>query len=265
MSFMKITALVENTSFCELKPKHGISFYIETRKHKILFDLGPDRTLFNNAAKRNIDLTAVDTVIISHGHSDHGGALGDFLKINNRALVYLQREAFDPHFTGGFGLKFKCQLDSSLKNHPQVVLLDGDHKIDDELELFVAKSHDKCFSPMNNSLYNENGLDDFQHEHNLIIHEAKEVLIMGCGHSGVVNILEAKPNKYDYCIGGFHLFNPVIKKTVKRELLEKIAAELSKYPDTKFYTCHCTGMKTYNYLKDRMPLEYMSCGMELEI
>ncbi|GAA0797951.1 hypothetical protein GCM10008910_21560 [Faecalicatena orotica] len=46
---MKITALVENESKCELKSKHGLSLYIETQKHKILFDIGPDRTLFENA------------------------------------------------------------------------------------------------------------------------------------------------------------------------------------------------------------------------
>lgn len=262
---LKILALVENTSFSELKPKHGISFYIETKKHKLLFDLGPDNTLFLNAKKRNIDLSQVDTVIISHGHSDHGGALGEFLKINNKAKIYAQREAFDPHYTSGFCLKFKCELDSSLKNHPQVVLLDGDYKIDSELELFVAKKHDKCFSPMNNALYNKNGRDNFYHEHNLVIHESKQVLIMGCGHSGVVNILEAKNYHYDYCIGGFHLFNPVIKRTVRKELLDEIANELSKYKATGFYTCHCTGMKAYNYLKDKMNLSYLFCGMELVI
>lgn len=43
-----------------------------------MFDLGPDKTLFENAVKRNIDISKVDTVIISHGHIDHGGALKVF-------------------------------------------------------------------------------------------------------------------------------------------------------------------------------------------
>ena len=38
---MIITALVENTTKSELKAKHGLSLYIETQKHKMLFDLGP--------------------------------------------------------------------------------------------------------------------------------------------------------------------------------------------------------------------------------
>lgn len=40
---MKVTVLVENTSACELEATHGLSLYIETKKHKLLFDLGPDR------------------------------------------------------------------------------------------------------------------------------------------------------------------------------------------------------------------------------
>ena len=42
---MKITALLENTTRdTALTPKHGLSIYIETPKHKVLFDLGPDDT-----------------------------------------------------------------------------------------------------------------------------------------------------------------------------------------------------------------------------
>ena len=54
---MKIISLVENTTKSELKAKHGLSLYIETKKHKILFDLGPDKTLFDNAVKRNIAIS----------------------------------------------------------------------------------------------------------------------------------------------------------------------------------------------------------------
>lgn len=72
---MKITALVENETKGELKGKHGLALYIETTKHKILFDLGPDQTLFDHAKVRGMDLGLVDCAIISHGHFDHGGAL----------------------------------------------------------------------------------------------------------------------------------------------------------------------------------------------
>ena len=89
---MKIISLVENTIKSELKAKHGLSLYIETKKHKILFDLGPDKTLFENAVKRNIDISKVDTVIISHGHFDHGGALKKFLDVNSSANILYKKK-----------------------------------------------------------------------------------------------------------------------------------------------------------------------------
>ena len=90
---MKITALVENTTNQGWRTVHGLSLYIETPGHKILFDVGPDDTIFKNAERAGVDLAAVDTLIISHGHSDHGGALKKFLDINHRAKVYIQRSA----------------------------------------------------------------------------------------------------------------------------------------------------------------------------
>ena len=88
------------------------------------------------------------------------------------------------------------------------------------------------------------GKDTFGHEQNLIISENQVVLIMGCGHAGVVNIMEAATEYQPYfCFGGFHLFNPITKKTVSKELLNGIVMELQKYKDTVFYTCHCTGEK----------------------
>lgn len=93
---MNITALVENQSRSGLKAVHGLSLYIETAHHKILFDLGPDETLFENARALGIDLRAVDTVVLSHGHGDHGGALAAFLRLNRDARVYVQRSAFAP-------------------------------------------------------------------------------------------------------------------------------------------------------------------------
>jgi len=129
---LKITALVENRSEGKLKPKHGLSLYIETEKHKLLFDLGPDATLFENAKKKNIDVSEIDTVIISHGHKDHGGALQRFLQINSKAKIYVQRRAFEQHFSKFLFFVVNVGLDRRFENHSQVILVDGDIEIDEE-------------------------------------------------------------------------------------------------------------------------------------
>lgn len=264
---MKIIALVENVSKGDLKAKHGLSLYIETRAHKILFDLGPDGTLFENAQKKGIDLSLVDTVIISHGHVDHGGALKQFLEINSTAKIFVQRKAFEPHQTKLFFLKVNVGLKKELENHPQVVLLDGDYDLDANLKLFTVKDTKACYSDANNALLANGVKDDFSHEQNLIIHDTKTVLIMGCGHAGVVNVMNVA-SKYhpSICIGGYHLYNPISKKVVSSELLSKIAAKLNSYSSTMFYTCHCTGKVAFEILSDHLPnLKYLSCGESIEI
>ncbi len=264
---MKITSLVENQTKSELKTTHGLSLFIETDNHKILFDLGPDNTLFDNAKTRGIDLSEVDTVIISHGHSDHGGALEVFLEMNTKAKVYVQKKAFLPHFGKFLIFKKNIGLNEKLQNHPQIVLVDGDYQIDNELLLFTVATTKKCHSKANDSLYQEGQKDEFLHEQNLIISENKISLIMGCGHTGVVNILE-KAAKFNplFCIGGYHLFNPARKKTEPDTLLNAIINELQKYKDIKFYTCHCTGEKAFKFLSERMPnMFYLSCGDTIEI
>ena len=118
---MKIIALVENTTAsAEYRCKHGLSLYIETEKHKILFDLGSDRLFAENAKKLNIDITEIDTVVISHGHKDHGGALKEFMAINSHAKIYIKKEAFEPHYIKVLGLPFHVGLDEKLLNEQQI-------------------------------------------------------------------------------------------------------------------------------------------------
>lgn len=264
---MKITALVENVSNCELKATHGLSLYIETEKHKLLFDLGPDDTLFDNARSKGIDLTSVDTVIISHGHDDHGGALERFLAVNSAAKVYVQSKAFAPHYSNSRGQKASIGLNRALERHAQVVLLDGDSAIDDELRVFTVSRTDKCHSGANDSLYAETGRDDFQHEQNLMIQGNPAVLIIGCGHTGIVNIMEkAALDQPQVCVGGFHLFSPSTKKTVPESLLQEIVQELQKFNHMRFYTCHCTGREVYGFLAKQMPnMHYLSCGETITV
>ena len=71
---MKIITLVENTVENEkCIAEHGLSIYIETEKHILLLDTGQTDAVVKNAEVLNIDLSAVDTVILSHGHYDHSG------------------------------------------------------------------------------------------------------------------------------------------------------------------------------------------------
>ena len=83
---MKIINLVEDTkgnSVCEYE--HGLSFYVETKKHKILVDTGATDMFMRNAQVLNVDLEQIDVVVLSHGHYDHAGGIMSFSKLNKKA------------------------------------------------------------------------------------------------------------------------------------------------------------------------------------
>ena len=71
---MIIKVLSENTAASdEFGCEHGLSLYVETGKHRLLFDTGASDLFAKNAARLGVELSAVDTAVLSHGHYDHGG------------------------------------------------------------------------------------------------------------------------------------------------------------------------------------------------
>ncbi|MFI3165006.1 MAG: MBL fold metallo-hydrolase [Bacillota bacterium] len=262
---MKIKTLVENEKSCELANVHGLCIYIETENKKILFDFGPDDTFLKNAHLAGIDISAVDVAVLSHGHYDHGGGLEYFLQVNKTAKIYAQETAFDDISSSGGGKMHYIGVDARLKNHPQMVLVSGDFKISDDLELFRVEDTSKCKSPANDTLFAYGKSDLFYHEQQFIVREnGKTALFVGCGHCGIVNILETTKNKGftpDICVGGYHLYSESAKKTVSDALLNEIAINLQKYYRLKFYTCHCTGEKAFKFFEEHVPgMHYLKCG-----
>ena len=95
---MKISVLVENTSRDNYCTEHGLSLYIALNSGKnILFDMGQGNLFLKNAQLLGCDIKDVDSAIISHGHYDHGGGLRYFMNLNDKANVYIQQPAFEPH------------------------------------------------------------------------------------------------------------------------------------------------------------------------
>ena len=274
---MKITTLVEDTSkIAELRCEHGLSWYIETKKHKMLFDVGQSDLFSENAKKLGIDLSDIDIVIISHAHYDHGGGLKKFLEINKKAKLFFNKSSFENYYAlRPNGNIVYIGLDKDLLDRERMIFVDNYLKIDDELELFSGINGREYFSNANKVLFMEkNGRkvqDDFTHEQNLIINENdKNTLIAGCAHNGIINIIkkysEIKGKEADNIIGGFHLYNPSSRVSEKPELVKEIAKVLLKY-NTYYYTCHCTGIEAYEQLKETMKnrINYLDTGSRIEL
>ena len=276
---MEILSLTDN--LCALpgcKAQHGLSLYIKTKKHKILFDLGQDSTFIRNAHMLGVDIADIDTVIISHGHYDHGGGLADFLKHNCKAKIYIRKSAFQKHYTVFGKLHIPIGLHDTHMTDPRIIFTPERFTIDDELELFSDVGSQKFISSANDGLMTKHGgeyiKDAFEHEQYLIITESiTRLLITGCSHKGIVNIMEQYHRIHGgdviplfSVIGGFHLYNPAKKEYASKDYISHLAENLARF-QVHYYTCHCTGELAYLEMKNLLKgnLDYLAAGGQIQI
>ena len=252
---MKIVTLMENTA-CDggLCAAHGLSLYIETPKHKILFDMGPDARFIEN-----VDLSAVDVAVLSHGHYDHGGGLRAFSEVNSRADILIHTDAFGNFYALEEGKEPRyIGLDPELWELESRVIPTADFvKLDDELTLFSDEPEVFPALAASAKLHVEtpDGLrpDPFTHEQNLLVTAwGKSALFAGCAHRGIVNILAGARERLgrlpDAVFGGFHFFELDPADAESGRLIEETGRALLE-GDTVYYTGHCTGDYAYEKLR----------------
>lgn len=261
---MLIRVLMENTPRSPaFIAEHGLSLYIEAAGRRILFDAGQSAAFADNAERLCADLSAVDLCILSHGHYDHSGGLMRFLEINRHAPVYMQRGAFGAHHNAAFKyIGVDPALEAYLKSG-RIVLTDDFLALGDSLSLCTCNDRiaDVPASARGMSI-REGGRfvqDHFRHEQYLVIHEdGKRVVISGCSHKGILNIVSwLSP---DVLVGGFH-FMKLDPAGSDAAILEDAAAQLLAHP-CAYYTGHCTGADAFSFLKSRMGscLHDIACG-----
>ena len=270
---MRIINLVENTEGrTRCRCQHGLSFYIETKKHKLLMDTGASDLLIENAENLGVDLTQVDIVVLSHGHYDHGGGILPFTKVNQSAKIYIQRSAFgdyyshhDPHDVPKY-----IGIDKEIADLHQVIMVDGDMRLDDELYLFSGIGNIYPIPSTNKSLEmkTDDGYvqDDFSHEQCLVVkQDGQSILFSGCAHHGILNVMERYKELFGnvpgVAVSGFHLMKKDGYSDDEVAEIIDIGKALSKYK-TVFYTCHCTGEGPYEILQKMMggQIKYVHCG-----
>lgn len=260
---MKLWTLVENTA-CreELSAEHGLSLYIEAGGKRILFDAGQSGAFADNAGKMGVDLREVDFAVLSHGHYDHGGGLMRFFEINSHAPVYMSPHAFGSHYNAAG--KF-IGLAPELARSGRVRFAGDRETLAEGITLFSAIGR-QCAIPVEpfGLTVLENGRrmpEDFRHEQYLLIEEAgKRILISGCSHRGILNIVHwFRP---DVLIGGFHF----MKMDPGSGVLEAAAKQLMDY-GSLYYTGHCTGQAQFERMKQIMgdKLSYLSTGTIITI
>ena len=252
---MKITTLVENsleTGLAPLMGEHGLSFFIETKNRKILFDTGKGLTLIPNADALGINLKTIDTVALSHGHYDHAGGVKYLLKQNNDFTVIAHPAIFDnklvlrnnKYHSIGVHEDKKIWMDSGIKiklekEHVEIdqgIILTGEIPMETDFEqiepvFYLDKKGNKIPDTMSD-------------DRSLIIDTPKGmVVIFGCAHRGIINTLKyatklTGAKKVYAILGGTHLMS------ANKEKLKKIFRCVKDYGIEKMVLGHCTGFST---------------------
>ena len=273
---MKLTVLSENTSVSEsLESEHGLSIYIETTGHHILFDTGAGCIFKRNAEKLGVDLATVDLLVISHGHYDHGGGLRTFLEVNSRAKIFIHKQAFEAHYSKRPEGVASIGLDETLLPNERFVFCGDQAVIDENIEVFSRVRPKRLYPSCNAMLLMKRGdefvPDDFAHEQNLVIQQdGKTMLIAGCAHKGIVNIVDACKDRLgqypDYFVGGFHLTGQRENQSETPDVVDAIGEYLAS-THSRYFTCHCTGTENYQQLKRTMgeKIQYLSTGVRISI
>ena len=251
---MKVIFLSENkTEIGNCQAEWGLSVYIEADGKKILFDTGASDMFYDTAKKRGVSLEEADLCVISHGHFDHTTGMTKFCEINDKAKIYIHKNAFNEFFgtTDGVMDDYNCGVPWSEEEKETVMkraeLTDGPVWITENIvisgsipdvaefkpvEQFYVRGFDGIINP-----------DDMSHEQFLAVKNVGQgiYIFSGCSHKGIVAAIEYAKQLFPGeriagIIAGMHLFSADQERV--NAVIEKIAAE---NPDVIIPT-HCTGL-----------------------
>lgn len=265
VSSLKITCLstlVSNGGIGEW----GYSALVEVDGKKILFDTGNrPETVYENAKFLDIDLSDVEDVFLSHNHGDHTGGLlslrKELKKSNPDALTRvhiakgllgrLKEENKFPALSVGDIEELKANGIQFIEHENQHELFPG---------VWITGPIERIHNEQNwdgkNKKESANGSTKVRipEDQSLVIDtEDGFVLISGCGHAGIINIMEhiranIHKEKVHAAIGGFHLVNAT------DEQLKWTADKLQDFGVSKIIGAHCTGINALYTLKDLLNL-----------
>jgi 7,8-dihydropterin-6-yl-methyl-4-(beta-D-ribofuranosyl)aminobenzene 5'-phosphate synthase len=226
----KIIVLYDNYQFTEnTRADWGFACLIIKENDTILFDTGAKADiLFHNLKALNIDITTIQTLVISHHHGDHAGNIFPILEANSRLQVFLPT-SLDGNFrqmVGGYGVR--NSVESNIREIAHNIFLSGEMGFQIREQALVIKTR--------------KGL----------------IVISACGHPGIdrmVSKISRKFNQRVYrVIGGFHL-EGYSEKEVQKVIDNLIGCGVSCVAPG-----HCTGEKAIELFRQTYQDGFVPCG-----
>jgi len=242
---LKIKVLLENRRAVgadkSLLVKAGLSLLLQDDTTTILFDTGPDGSFLHNAVLMGVDLSQLTATVLSHGHYDHCGGV-PWLPDNSRIICHPQiaNERYSAMSLPGYTAKIKkLSLDIDYSRYNMEYSRAPLHISDRFMwsgEITVAKP--RAYGIISGKVM----AADYIVDEGVMIYKSDRglVIITGCGHRGIVNIVRhcqniTGINKIHALIGGFHL------RCASPYALWQIRQFMKKQKPEKIMGCHCTG------------------------
>ena len=254
----------------QILAEHGFSClirtFVGTKEHRILLDAGLSRECMAwNSRQLGISLSAIEAVVLSHGHFDHTGGLpGLFSGAGQPLPLIVHPDAFLRRRLNGLAggpvelpqldataLK-KAGADLQVRAGPST-LATGHLLVTGEVER--TTSFEKGMPGMEAFADGRWQVDPIRDDQALVISVKDRglVVLSGCAHAGIVNTVEyaRKITGIDHVravLGGFHLTGPALKPVI----LPTIDA-MSRIDPDYVVPMHCTGWDAINRFMEAMP------------
>lgn len=220
-----ITTIYDNNPWDRrLRTAWGFSCLIENGEEKVLFDTGGDSsTLRENMRILKKEPESIDFIVLSHPHGDHTGGISAILERNKGIKIYLG---------ASFPKSFKKWMRSEGANVIEI------HKGQKLYENF----------------YSIGELGHILKEQSLVVKTKRGLIVItGCAHPGIVNILEKVKSEFEekihLVLGGFHLGGIDVSKDFRRLSVKRVAP------------CHCTGNRAMAFLEREYENDFISNGV----